>query len=71
MKKILNGAVARIVLRYGIGILVGAGWLSSELGGQISNDPDVAIVLDLAGFALGGLLVEGWYWLAKRWGWAT
>jgi hypothetical protein len=71
MRKILNGAMARIVLRYGVGILVGAGWLSSELGGQITSDPDVAVVVDMAGFAVGALAVEGWYWLAKRFGWAT
>lgn len=71
MKKILNGAVARIALRYGVGILVGAGWLSSEIGSQITTDPDVAVVVDLAGFAVGGAIVEGWYWMAKRFGWAT
>lgn len=71
MKKILNGAVTRIMLRYGVGIAVGAGWLSSEMGSQITADPDVAVVVDLAGFAIGAAIVEYWYWLAKRWGWAT
>ena len=71
MNSVLNGAITRILLRYGIGIAVGAGWLSSEVGSQISNDPDVIALVDYAGLAIGGLAIEGWYWLAKRWGGAT
>ena len=67
----MSGPIARIVLRYGIGFLVGAGWIGSELGSQISNDPDVIAIVNFVGFAIGALAVEGYYWLAKRWGWAT
>jgi hypothetical protein len=67
----MNGAIARIGLRYGIGILVGAGWLGSEVGSQISSDPDIITLVDYAGLVIAGAIVEGWYWLAKRWEWTT
>lgn len=67
----MNGAITRIILRYGVGALVGAGWLSSELGNHLTSDPDIAVLVDYAGLAVGAAVVEGWYWLAKKWGWAT
>lgn len=71
MRSVLNGAVVRIALRYGIGFAVARGWISSELGSQITSDPDVLMLMDGAAFLAGVFAVEGWYALAKRWGWAT
>lgn len=53
---------ARILLRYGVGIVVGM-----EAGEMLAGDPDVVAVV-----ALGiGAAVEAVYVLAKRKGWAT
>lgn len=65
----MNGAIARIIARYGIGYIVGAGLISAELGAQISNDPDVIALLDWASFAIGAFAVERFYWLAQKRGW--
>lgn len=62
----MTGALIRIALRYGIGAL--AGW---GVGEQLAADPDVQVVVT-AGFSIGcGIVVEGWYWAAKKFGWAT
>lgn len=53
---------ARIVLRYGIGYLMG-----SEIGEQLALDQDVVQIVALAMAAA----VETFYGLAKRKGWAT
>lgn len=56
------GPIARIVLRYGVGAVIGA-----AQGDMLAGDPDVVSLV-----ALGiGALVEGAYALAKRRGWAT
>lgn len=61
------GAIARILARYGIGYLIAKGL---PLEGMV-NDPDVVFVLELGLTAAAAAAVEGWYWLAKRYGWAT
>lgn len=61
------GPFARILLRYGIGALMAYGMIGEELGTQIIADPDLVILLA----ALLGALVEGFYVIAKRKGWAT
>jgi hypothetical protein len=54
--------IARIVLRYIVGAIVGM-----ETGALLAGDPDVVLYV-----ALGiGLLVEVAYGIAKRRGWAT
>lgn len=61
------GAFARILARYGIGYLIAKGL---PLDGMV-DDPDVIFLVE------GGLtlafagVVEGWYYLAKRYGWTT
>ena len=54
--------IARIILRYGIGYMVG-----SQAGDALALDPDAVLMLSLA----LGALVEIIYTLAKRRGWAT
>lgn len=61
------GAFARILARYGIGYLIAKGL---PLEGMV-DDPDVVFVLEWALTAAAAGAVEGYYFLAKRWGWPT
>ncbi len=56
------GPIARIVLRYGIGYVVG-----SETGEVLALDPELVNMVAIAMAAC----VEGFYAFAKRKGWAT
>jgi len=60
----MNGAYARIILRY----LVGAAFAGSPLiGEQLATDPDIVMIVS-AGI---GVAVEWAYVVAKRRGWFT
>lgn len=63
--------IIRILARYGIGLLIGSGFISSDLGDMLSADPDVQLALEVAAGALAAAAVEGWYWFAKRFGGKT
>lgn len=63
----LRGPLARILIRYVVGLGVGAGWLSRQTGNEIVGDPDLVLIVG----ALIAVGVEGLYILAKRRGWAT
>jgi hypothetical protein len=71
----MNAALARIILRYIIGGFAGAfvalGLLAPAVVSQITADKDVEMVVAMSIPLISGALVEVWYWLAKRWGWAT
>ena len=56
------GPIARIILRYGVGAVIGAS--QAEL---LAGDPDVVAMVALA----VGAAVEAVYIFAKRKGWAT
>lgn len=56
------GPIARIILRYGVGAVIGMA--QAEL---MAADPDLVTVVALA----VGAFVEGAYAIAKRKGWAT
>lgn len=60
------GPFVRIILRYGVGALIGY-----EVGNQLAADPDVIAVSTVAATALVGLVTEGFYLIAKRFGWRT
>lgn len=60
------GPYVRIALRYGVGAVIGY-----EVGAQLAADPDVIAVATAASAAVVGFLTEGFYALAKKWGWAT
>lgn len=62
----INGAIARIILRYGVGAL--AGW---AIGNELADDPDIAAIVTVGVSVAMGTAIEGWYWLAKRYGWRT
>ncbi len=61
----------RIGLRYVAALLVARGLLDPEVGMAVGNDPDILAALQILAGALAALVAEGWYWLAKRLGWAT
>ena len=61
----------RIGLRYVAALLVARGLLDPGMGDVLANDPDLASALQILAGAGAALVAEGWYWLAKRMGWAT
>jgi hypothetical protein len=71
----MTGALARIILRYVIGgmlgVFVALGFLAPDVVNQITSDSDVELVIAMSLPFVCGAMVELWYWLAKKWGWAT
>lgn len=67
----MSGVLARILLRYIAAALVAKGFLSDDLGASISGDTDMLSAVSLGLGAVIGAATEGWYWLAKRFGWST
>lgn len=67
----INGAIARILLRYLIAIITTYGLLTPELGEMITSDPDIAMFVELGVGAVAALAVEVYYTLAKKRGWST
>lgn len=59
----------RIALRYLAGYLIARGWLAQDDTG-IFDDPDLVAAISYGGAALCALAGEGWYWMARRLGWA-
>lgn len=66
----MSAVIARIALRYAAGILVTKGLLAPEAGVQFSADPDVTQALQVALGVGVGAVSEGWYYLARKLGWA-
>ena len=58
----MNGAIARIIIRYGVGAVMGLAY-----GNQLAADPDLVMALA----TVIGIATEGVYALAKRKGWTT
>lgn len=71
----MTGALARIILRYVVGGMLGAlvalGVLAPEVVSQVTSDRDIEMLIGMGLPLLGGVAVEVWYWLAKRYGWST
>ena len=63
----LNPAVIRILLRYGAGALAGYSLLPREVTDMLASDPELAGAIA----ALIAIGVEGFYAIAKRFGWRT
>jgi hypothetical protein len=62
---------ARIILRYLAGFLVYKGLFSPDMGDTFAADPDIMAWTQLALAAALAAVSEGWYWLARKFGWAT
>jgi len=61
----MTSLFARIALRYLAGALIAKGFLDHETGQSIIADPDIQMAIG-AGIAA---VTEGWYYLARKWGW--
>ncbi|WP_273687314.1 hypothetical protein [Ketogulonicigenium vulgare] len=61
----------RIALRYIAGGLVSYGILTPEGATAFASDPQVIAQASIALGAATAALTEGFYALAKRWGWRT
>ncbi|OWV77221.1 hypothetical protein ATY76_04590 [Rhizobium sp. R339] len=66
----MTSVIIRIALRYFAAVLVAKGIFSPEMGGLISSDPDLAMMVEISAGAFIGLSAEVWYYLANRFGWA-
>lgn len=63
--------ITRILLRYIAGILIARGIFDAGTGNFFATDPDI-YALAQAGIGLAvGFITEGYYWLAKKFGWST
>lgn len=62
----MNGAIARIILRYGVGALVALGLLHDGFGSQLASDPDIVMLIEIGLPLAIGCLVEVWYWAVRR-----
>lgn len=64
------GPIIRIVLRYGVGAVVGF-----QVGEMLAGDSDVVSLVEMGiqfiAPAAGAAFTEGFYWLAKKLGWRT
>lgn len=60
------GPWVRIAIRYGVGGIIGY-----QVADQLASDPDIVAVATVTATAAVGLITEGAYLLAKRWGWRT
>lgn len=63
------GPFIRIGLRYIGGYLAARGYLAQTDSG-LFDDPDLVAAISYGGAALCTFAGEGWYWLARKWGWA-
>lgn len=60
------GPLIRIILRYGVGAIIGY-----EVANHLADDPDVMAVATVAATFAVGVITEGCYMIAKRFGWRT
>ena len=67
----MTPAFTRIALRYIAGILLARGFIGSEDASFLTGNPDVQMIVEALIGVGAGLVSEGWYWAAKRYGWGT
>lgn len=63
--------LARILVRYAVGALVVRAWLTPDDALLLTGDPELIRLAEMGLMALPGAATEVYYWLAKRYGWAT
>ena len=63
------GPIVRILLRYATAPLLYYGLINSNEASDLIADPQIAQWVSLAAGAVAPMVAEGWYALAKRWGW--
>jgi len=67
----MNAALARIFLRYFAMALFMWGFLAPADRQVVAMDPDLAGLVEMGIAVATSAAIEGWYWLAKRYGWST
>lgn len=65
----MSSVAIRIGLRYIAAALVSHGLLSPDVA-YLQYDPDVETALQVGLGAVTGVAAEGWYYFARRFGWA-
>ncbi|MBZ9856764.1 hypothetical protein LB566_23510 [Mesorhizobium sp. CA13] len=65
----MTGLIIRIALRYAAGVLVARGLLGADDAASFSADPDVQLAIEAGAGVVIGAAVEGWHYLARRFGW--
>ena len=63
--------IARITIRYVAGYLALKGIIYASTGKALAADADLVWLVDLGLGAGMAAVTEGYYWLAKRYGWKT
>lgn len=61
--------IVRILLRYATVPLLYYGLVNENEASDLIADPEIAQWVSLAAGVAAPVVSEGWYWLAKRWGW--
>lgn len=61
----MNGALTRIIARYGVGALAFWGVVSPGMAEVVASDPDVQLALNIALAGAVSVAVEGYYLVAK------
>lgn len=67
----MSGVIVRILLRYLAAAMVARGLISVDIGDTLSGDADIAAALELVVGLAVAAVTEGWYFLARRFGWST
>jgi hypothetical protein len=67
----MKSLIARIVLRYLIGMLVAYALITSEVGEEFTRDPELQMAIEGGIGVIMATLVETWTVLARRWGLKT
>lgn len=57
----------RIALRYLAGYFLARGWITDQ---SLFSDPEIVSSINFGLAALFGLVSEGWWYLAHKYGWA-
>lgn len=65
------GAIIRIALRYATFPLLYYGVITEHEASDLIADPEIAQWVSLGLGIAAPIVSEGWYWLAKRFGWRT
>ncbi len=63
--------LVRVLLRYVAGFLAGYGIAVNAAGYVLADDPDVVFLVSCALSGIIGAAIEGFYALAKKYGWST
>lgn len=64
------GPIVRIVLRYATFPLLYFGLINENEASDVITDPQIAQWVSLLAGMAAPFLTEGWYYLAKRYGWS-